>query len=297
MANTVLIVGSGPSGCACAAALLDASKDPTLRVLVVERGPELAADATAHWGFPSSLMEERAYAACGYAPFAGCAWAGTVAALGGGSALNAGALIEDETYWANEWGGCGARWRPAAMARCAAAALARLGVDAAPPPDPRSDVFVGACGAAGLDDAFRPRLAFDRRGRRCGAWRLLPADDARLRVVHGEALRILTAAGRATGVRLADGARLEARAVVVAAGPEETVKLLRRSQLDGGGAVGRGISDHPSVALPLLDLRGAAPPAAAAAAAAAAGALLLGCLLYTSPSPRDQRGSRMPSSA
>ena len=25
--------------------------------------------------------------------------------------------------------------------------------------------------------------------------------------------------------------------------------------------------------------------------------LLLGCLLYTSPSPRDQRGSRMPSSA
>jgi len=276
MANTVLIVGSGPSGCACAAALLDASKDPTLRVLVVERGPELAADATARWGFPSSLMEERAYAACGYAPFAGCAWAGTVAALGGGSALNAGALIEDETYWANEWGGCGARWRPAAMARCAAAALARLGVDAAPPPDPRSDVFVGACGAAGLDDAFRPRLAFDRRGRRCGAWRLLPADDARLRVVHGEALRILTAAGRATGVRLADGARLEARAVVVAAGPEETVKLLRRSQLDGGGAVGRGLSDHPSVALPLLDLRGAAPPAAAAAAAAAAGALLLG---------------------
>ena len=27
------------------------------------------------------------------------------------------------------------------------------------------------------------------------------------------------------------------------------------------------------------------------------GRQLLGCLLYTSPSPRDQRGSRMPSSA
>ena len=26
-------------------------------------------------------------------------------------------------------------------------------------------------------------------------------------------------------------------------------------------------------------------------------AIILGCLLYTSPSPRDQRGSRMPSSA
>ena len=29
----------------------------------------------------------------------------------------------------------------------------------------------------------------------------------------------------------------------------------------------------------------------------AAGELAAGCLLYTSPSPRDQRGSRMPSSA
>ena len=29
----------------------------------------------------------------------------------------------------------------------------------------------------------------------------------------------------------------------------------------------------------------------------AMGALLVACLLYTSPSPRDQRGSRMPSSA
>ena len=28
-----------------------------------------------------------------------------------------------------------------------------------------------------------------------------------------------------------------------------------------------------------------------------AGVLVSGCLLYTSPSPRDQRGSRMPSSA
>ena len=28
-----------------------------------------------------------------------------------------------------------------------------------------------------------------------------------------------------------------------------------------------------------------------------AGSIVNGCLLYTSPSPRDQRGSRMPSSA
>ena len=38
------------------------------------------------------------------------------------------------------------------------------------------------------------------------------------------------------------------------------------------------------------------PPNADEAIAVAAGGYY-GCLLYTSPSPRDQRGSRMPSSA
>ena len=42
----------------------------------------------------------------------------------------------------------------------------------------------------------------------------------------------------------------------------------------------------------VLDLRARAAALAAAVAAARAA-----CLLYTSPSPRDQRGSRMPSSA
>ena len=203
--NTVLVVGSGPSGCACAAALLDASRDATLRVVVVERGPDLPRDATARWGFPSSLIEEEAYVACGYAPFAGCAWAGTGAALGGGSALNAGALIEDAHYWQNEWGGHGTRWHKGDMRRCAATVLAKLGVDEDRPPDARSEAFVEACGAVGLDDAFRPRLAFDRAGMRCGAWTLLPRTDTRLRVVHGQAMEIRMAAGRATGVRLADG--------------------------------------------------------------------------------------------
>ena len=39
------------------------------------------------------------------------------------------------------------------------------------------------------------------------------------------------------------------------------------------------------------------PSSAAAAAAARLRGLSVLCLLYTSPSPRDQRGSRMPSSA
>ena len=42
---------------------------------------------------------------------------------------------------------------------------------------------------------------------------------------------------------------------------------------------------------------GVAAGAAASAATVGAYHVDIGCLLYTSPSPRDQRGSRMPSSA
>lgn len=53
--DVVLIVGAGPAGCACAASLLEASRDPQLRVVVLERGP-LLPEATLHrQGFPSML--------------------------------------------------------------------------------------------------------------------------------------------------------------------------------------------------------------------------------------------------
>ena len=234
MANTVLIVGSGPSGCACAAALLDASKDPTLRVLVVERGPELAADATARWGFPSSLMEERAYAACGYAPFAGCAWAGTVAALGGGSALNAGALIEDETYWATVGRVRGAV-APAAW-RGAPRRLARLGVD-----ERRRGPAGTSSSACGPPSRRRLPAAARVRPPGPAAAPGLPA-DARLRVVPASAPD--PDGGRARDRRAAaDGARLEPA-------PSSSRRPERPSGVAAVAARRRrrrqGISDHPS---------------------------------------------------
>ena len=52
--------------------------------------------------------------------------------------------------------------------------------------------------------------------------------------------------------------------------------------------------EHPPE-LVVVELSGIANPASAAGMASTPGFML--CLLYTSPSPRDQRGSRMPSSA
>ena len=56
-----------------------------------------------------------------------------------------------------------------------------------------------------------------------------------------------------------------------------------------------GLVGDPAFSDVMIDLvLGGAVPRAAVAAAAMPGGT---CLLYTSPSPRDQRGSRMPSSA
>ena len=66
------------------------------------------------------------------------------------------------------------------------------------------------------------------------------------------------------------------------------LKLCAVAQLVGSGAYGFGPRLLPSYAFGLL---------CAAGGALAFGAAHTCCLLYTSPSPRDQRGSRMPSSA
>ena len=47
----------------------------------------------------------------------------------------------------------------------------------------------------------------------------------------------------------------------------------------------------------LVEMEKSPKPVASCAMPAADGMVIRTCLLYTSPSPRDQRGSRMPSSA
>ena len=57
----------------------------------------------------------------------------------------------------------------------------------------------------------------------------------------------------------------------------------------------RGVAQHVLTALNCV--RSWSPRRIATALYTGSRAVCMGCLLYTSPSPRDQRGSRMPSSA
>ena len=291
---TYVVVGSGPAGCACAASLLRCDGDPATTVIVLERGPRLGRDATSSGAFPRALFAappggRAPYVAAAAPPFAGCAWSGTVAAVGGGSALNAGGLFHDAAYWGGGWGG-GAAWAPATMRRCARAALAALGGPGPPPPSAAARAFLEAAAragfavapgapvdreaweasAAGRGAAFAPRVAFATGGARLDASRLL-AGDRRATVAAGRAaVRVaFDGAGRAAGVVLADGATVAAeRAVVVAGGGEATAALLAAS---GVPARGGGVRDHPAVAVPVVS---AAPRRRAAAALAACAALL-----------------------
>ena len=56
-----------------------------------------------------------------------------------------------------------------------------------------------------------------------------------------------------------------------------------------GEAIARNILEMTRLTVPIITV--------IIGEGASGGALGIGCLLYTSPSPRDQRGSRMPSSA
>ncbi|MGI9596111.1 MAG: GMC oxidoreductase, partial [Acidimicrobiales bacterium] len=82
--------------------------------------------------------------------------------------------------------------------------------------------------------------------------------------------RVLTAAGRATGVSFSDGTEASSSLIVVCAGAIRTPALLLASGL-GSGAVGSGLKDHPSFVFTLglrprsVDEGRAGPPASSRA--------------------------------
>ena len=78
--------------------------------------------------------------------------------------------------------------------------------------------------------------------------------------------------------------------------PRGSVSGPENDRVDGGGAP-RSPMICGAVSLTLLGTAPAAPKPAAETGGRDVGVRGGGCLLYTSPSPRDQRGSRMPSSA
>jgi choline dehydrogenase-like flavoprotein len=125
---------------------------------------------------------------------------------------------------------------------------------------------------AAAPDAARVPLT-RRDGRRVGVSDayLAPARArANFRVVaHAGVDRVLFDGRRAVGVRLVDGATIEADRVVVSAGAIYSPAVLLRSGVDTPG-VGEGLEDHPSAAI-TLELR---PGSVAADGALAAGTLL-----------------------
>ena len=112
-------------------------------------------------------------------------------------------------------------------------------------------------------------------------------------VLHGPVSELVGRAVGITGLESASGQpQREAVAVVVAAvGP-----LRDREPAELAGPEDDGRVEQPAL-LEVLDECGARAVGPGAEALQGLGILAVGCLLYTSPSPRDRTRSRMPSSA
>lgn len=220
--------------------------------------------------------------------------------IGGGSAINGSISLRGATADYRAWAEMG---NPSWDWEHALAAFRALEDDAAGPPEvhgrggpwpiaraheeeygPLQAAFVATCRAAGQPDCWDLN-APDAHGvgpapmSRCGTRRVSTAtaylSPARLRpnlTVRGEVLvaRVLFAGERATGVELADGARIGAREVILCAGAIASPGLLQRSGVGPGAlldelgvpvVVDRPVGDHLAdhFAVPLV----AAPRAGA----------------------------------
>ncbi|KAJ1455745.1 hypothetical protein M885DRAFT_497505 [Pelagophyceae sp. CCMP2097] len=257
-----VVVGSGPAGCACAAAIVEHARDAT--VIILERGAPSEDELSCRAAFPSCIARP----ASGYMPtlklFQGCAWSGEGQVVGGGSAVNAGALLGDAAYWRGGWSAHGSStlWGAEDMTRC------------------ERDAPVSCLDAGARWQAFVPRNVLAWSARRRSAADLVYG-HGRIRIVPGADVEKIEWCGtRATGVLLRSGAVVGATRVIVAGGAVSTAELLFRSGVGseetiGKGvvirspALGRDVYDHVTVAVPLVDLRGALTAGEAALCAAA----------------------------
>ena len=98
-----------------------------------------------------------------------------------------------------------------------------------------------------------PRIQADRALFKAAIHDLLTAQDG-LEIIEGEAQRLLIADGMVTGLALADGTELSARAVVLATGTFLNGKMFCGEQLDTGGRVGEAAAISLGAQLRALDL-------------------------------------------
>ena len=98
-----------------------------------------------------------------------------------------------------------------------------------------------------------PRIQADRALFKAAIHDLVAAQDG-LEIIEGEAQRLLIADGIVTGLALADGTELSARAVVLATGTFLNGKMFCGEQLDTGGRVGEAAAMSLGAQLRALDL-------------------------------------------
>jgi tRNA uridine 5-carboxymethylaminomethyl modification enzyme len=109
-----------------------------------------------------------------------------------------------------------------------------------------------------------PRVQADRM-RYAAAIQATLREQADLTIIEGEADALELVGGKIAGVRLADGALLEARAVVLATGTFLGGRIFRGEERDTGGRVGEAAATRlaeqlRSLALPMARLKTGTPP-------------------------------------
>ncbi|MEM7339684.1 MAG: GMC family oxidoreductase N-terminal domain-containing protein [Actinomycetota bacterium] len=253
----VIVVGAGAGGAVMAGRAAEAGHDVTLveagphapGPLALRRGDATEALAVTDWFWSSSRFATSGGAVGDYRLGRG---------VGGGTAVNTLALTAGDSADYARWGDRPgmAMWGSTTVA----AALARVRATLAPvpvAPGPFSSAFTelaersgfGRGGAStGLDSIGVVPISapVDGRGARRTAADayLTPAVEVR---AGAPVDRIVLSRGRARGVDLLDGTRLDADAVVVAAGAVHSPRLLARS--GAGLAMPRPVADHPSASI------------------------------------------------
>ncbi|BAV65221.1 tRNA uridine-5-carboxymethylaminomethyl(34) synthesis enzyme MnmG [Sphingobium cloacae] len=98
-----------------------------------------------------------------------------------------------------------------------------------------------------------PRVQADRKRYRAAIHQLLAAQPG-LEIVEGEASELILSGGDVAGLMLADGSRLEAKAVVLATGTFLGGKLFRGEEMSAGGRTGERAATKLGVQLRALGL-------------------------------------------